>query len=270
MNKVVKILFMAMLVSGILYIAGCDGGRSVHWESNVENTDFIAEDDFLFPIEVADQTFLRLEAVNGSISITGRADFDSVIIAGTKRVRSESVEDAEEHLALLDVSVHDMAHEINIRTIQPDESHGRNYEVIYNIIVPDDFVISTSSVNGTVVVDSISNGITVSNVNGHIGLDNITGSALVSLVNGQISGNMTLPSAGTLTMSTVNGGIGLSIPQSTSSEFTASVVNGNITISGLNLQNEIITNSSVSGILGDGDGHIALSTVNGNIAVGGF
>jgi len=270
MKKVAKMLLMTTLVAGCVYLISCDGGNSVNSGPNVNNNNFTAEEDFLFPIEVASQSLLRLEGINGSISITGRTDFDSVLITGTRRVHSESVEDAEEHLALLDVSVHEMTSEINIRTIQPDVTYGRNYEVIYNITLPANFMISASNVNGTVEVDSVNNDITISNVNGTIGLDEITGDILVSLVNGQINGNVVLPLDGSLIMSTVNGGIALNIPQATSSEFTASVVNGNISISGLDLQNQTVTNSSVSGTLGDGEGNIAVSTVNGNIVVGGF
>jgi len=270
MKKNVKILLITTLVAGCLFLVGCDGGKSVYSGPNVDNTNFVAEDDFLFPIEVANQSLIRLQGINGTISIDGRADFDSVIIAGTKRVHSESTEDAEEHLALLDVSVHQMTNEISVRTIQPDETYGRNYEVIYNITVPYDFMISASNVNGAVLVNSVGNDITINNVNGTIVLDEITGNVLVNLVNGQINGNVILPVDGTLIMSAVNGGVALNIPQTTSSEFSATVVNGSILISDLDLQNEVITNSSVTGTLGDGDGHIALSTVNGNITVGGF
>jgi hypothetical protein len=257
MKQVFKIIIIASVAIGCLFLVGCDGHHSVNSGPDVDNTNFMAEADFLFPIEVADQSRLRLEGVSGSISFTGRAD-------------SESVEDAEEHLTLLDVGVHEMSDEINVRTIQPDEAHGRNYEVIYNIILPDNFVILTTNVNGAITVDSISNDITINNVNGHIGLDEIAGNVSVNLVNGQISGNVILPLDGLLILSTVNGQIALDIPQATSSEFLATVVNGNISISALDLQNEVITNTSVRGTLGDGDGHITLSAVNGNITVGGF
>jgi DUF4097 and DUF4098 domain-containing protein YvlB len=270
MKIAIKVLLMLILAISSIFLVSCGSGKSVNSGPNVDNTNFKAEADFLFPIEVADQTLLRLTGINGSITITGRADFDSVIIAGTRRVYSESLEDAEDHLELLDVSVHEMTDEINVRTIQPDETYGRNYEVDYIITLPENFVITTSSVNGAVEVDLIANDVTISNVNGQITLDHISGNVSVNLVNGHIAGNVTLPLEGTLIMSIVNGAIGLNIPETTSAEFAASVVNGNILISDLDLHDEVITNSSVSGTLGDGDGQITLNTVNGNIAVGSF
>ena len=71
-------------------------------------------------------------------------------------------------------------------------------------------------------------------------------------------------------MSTVNGGIYLEIPESTSAEFAASWVNGGISINNLILFDQEITPYSVSGILGNGEGDISLSTVNGSIFITGL
>ena len=158
----------------------------------VDSNDFIAEEDFSFLLDLAGQTSLRLEGISGAITIIGRADFDSMIIAGTMRVGSELIEDAEEHLRYLDVEVRERTGEIFVKTVQPQDSNGRSYIVDYNIIMPEDFASIVTNVNGCVTIDSTTGGISAENVNGQIYLNEVTSSASVSLVNGQIAATMFL------------------------------------------------------------------------------
>ena len=96
------------------------------------------------------------------------------------------------------------------------------------------------------------------------------GNSAVSLVNGQITAKITLPLNGNIGMANVNGNIDLEIPTNTSAEFSAGLVNGNITITNLVLQNQVSSSTSLTGTLGNGEGTIALTTVNGNISATGF
>jgi len=237
---------------------------------NVSNTNFVAADSFSFEVEIETHTRLRLEGINGNVTISALSEADSVIITGEKRVGSESTQDAEEHLQELEVSVADMGSDVRVKTIQPEQTHGRSYVVDYTITLPQNLEVLVTNVNGAVTIDSINNSVSVVNVNGQVTLNEIFGSVLVSLVNGQIQAEVTLSTDGTIVMTTVNGGIGLDIPQSTSADFSASVVNGTIGISNLVLTNQVSTPDSLTGTLGDGQGTISLSTVNGSISVSGF
>jgi DUF4097 and DUF4098 domain-containing protein YvlB len=167
-------------------------------------------------------------------------------------VKSESTEDAEAHLKELAVDVQDLTNEILVRTVQPNQSGGRNYIVNYTITLPKNMDITVNSLNGRVT------------------LDEILGSVFVDLVNGVIDGEVTLPLDGTINMGIMNGSIDLDIPLNTSAEFTAGVTNGNISVSNLELQNRVATSKSLTGTLGDGRGIISLSTTNGEIMVTGF
>jgi len=89
-------------------------------------------------------------------------------------------------------------------------------------------------------------------------------------VNGQITAKITLPLNGNIGMANVNGNIDLEIPTNTSAEFSAGLVNGNITITNLVLQNQVSSSTSLTGTLSNGEGTIALTTVNGNISATGF
>lgn len=174
------------------------------------------------------------------------------MISGVRRVRSESVADAEEHLDLLEVDVQDLPYIVAVRTVQPERSYGRSYQVDYDIVLPADMRLHINHVNGQIL------------------LSNLRESVYVNLVNGLVDGEVTMPSGGVIDMDVVNGGIQLAIPKTTSAEFSAAVVNGSIGIADLNLQDPVATSTSLTGTLGSGDGVISLSIVNGNISVAGI
>jgi len=264
-----RIVLLVLLISCIFWIS-CGKDNPVDSSRNVANTDYVAKESFSFKVEVKDHTRLKLEAINGNVKITGLSESDSIIITGEKRVGSESIEDAEEYLQFLKVSVEELVDEVFVKTTQPEKSYGRSYVVDYAITLPKNLEILASNVNGSVTIDSINNDVTIGNINGLITLNEIFGSAIVGLTNGEIDGKVTLPSNGTITMSLVNGNIDLNIPVNTSAQFTASVTNGNIAISNIVLQNQVSSATSLRGTLGAGQGTISLSTVNGNIIVGGF
>ncbi|KPK95662.1 hypothetical protein AMJ80_04280 [bacterium SM23_31] len=267
LSKFIVLVFMTTCIFGINY--GCNDNPSDSGD-NVSNTNFEAVESISFEINVMNHSRLRLEAINSNINIAGMSNSDSVIISCEKRVGSESTEDAEAHLQQLDVVVQDLSNEIFVKTVQPQETYGRNYMVSYTITLPKNLEILIHNINGTVTLDSIDNIVSVNNVNGQIVLEEIFSSAHVALVNGQIESKVTLPLDGTIDMSIVNGIINLEIPQSTSAELSASLVNGTIVVNNLDLQNIVSSLTSFQEILGDGRGIISLSTVNGNIKVIGF
>jgi hypothetical protein len=264
-----KFITVVILTTCIIWI-DCGKDNPVDSNDTVANTDFVAEKSFSFQVGVEDHSQLRLEAINGNIAITGIWDSDSVLITGKKRVGSESIEDAEEHLINLEVRVQDLGNEIFVKTIQPEKTYGRDYVVNYTMTLPKDLKVLASSVNGSVAIDSINDDVTISNVNGLITLDEIFGNAFVTLTNGEIDGEVILPLNGTITMTMVNGNIDLHIPANTSAEFSAAVTNGNIKISNLYLKDQTHSPTSLEGTLGEGQGTISLITVNGNISVWGF
>lgn len=268
-NTFHRYLSLILLGSCILWIH-CSKNKSTRSDDQVSNTDFVASESFYFAVDAEDHERLSLQGINGNVTITALSGVDSVIITGEKRVGSESMQDAEDHLTELQVEVSDLSSEVRVKTIQPDETHGRSYVVDYDITLPQTLDVVVSNVNGAVTVEFVNGSVSVQNVNGQVVLNEIFGSVSVSLVNGLIDAEITLPTGGIIGMSTVNGGIGLDIPQSTSADFSASVVNGTIGISNLALTDLVSTPYSLTGTLGDGEGTIGLSTVNGSIYVSGF
>jgi hypothetical protein len=241
----VRLALLILLVS-LLSWAGCGDENGV----GVDNTDFVAERSFRFRFDAGDWSRLGLQGVNGDIHVVEAAGSDSIVVAGVRRVRSESLDDAEEHLQSVQVSVQDLSSEILVRTDQPDDSNGRCYEVDYDIYLPDGVDVEVTGVNGRIV------------------LQGVEGSAVAHLVNGQVEADVKIPSGGTVAIDVVNGAIELRLPEATSAGFTATIVNGSIGLAGLVLHDPASTAYSLTGTLGDGDGTISLAVVNGNIGVG--
>jgi hypothetical protein len=265
-----KPFVLLIIVSIITFIAAGCSDDSTSTGRNVNNTDYVASETFEYSVVVDQHTRLSLNAINGSISITGIPGIGSVTISGEKKVGSESLEDAQEYLQFLEVIVEDQITNVEIHTEQPDNSHGRSFIVDYVIRVPDNFIVNVNAVNGLITIGAINNNLNLQNANGQILLGNIYGSVAATLANGQIGGDITLPLNGLISLSVANGDIHLTIPDNTSAYFSGSVANGIITVSNLFLQGEESSATHVTGTLGDGSGNINLSVANGTIDVTGY
>ena len=264
-----KFVVLVALAACLLWI-NCGSDKTVDSDGDVNNTDFVAKESFSFRVDVVDHSRLRLEGVSGTITISGEPESDSVLITGERRVGSESTQDAEAHLPLLQVTVQEIGNEIYVKTTQPEQTHGRSYVVDYTITVPEGFVVSVNHVTGIVSINSVKNSVSVNHVTGQVLLDEISSSAVVSLVTGEIEAEVILPEDGTINFNLVTGIVELNIPQSTSAEFSAKVVTGTISLSDLVLQNQVSTPGSLSGTLGSGEGTISLNVVTGSVNVQGF
>ncbi|WP_455211105.1 DUF4097 family beta strand repeat-containing protein [Kaarinaea lacus] len=258
--------FFTVLLSGIISILGTsdsdddDGGGRV----------FIEEEPFSIEITADSYTHLHLQGVNGEIAIVGEPGTNSLMISGVKSVQSKiSAEDAREHLSELEVVSQNTANEVLVETIQPQDSSDRNYRVDYTITLPAYFSIQVGSVNGAVSVDSIENDVAVNMVNADVTLTDIYGSAEVTLANGSIDSKVFLPLQGTIDLRTATGDIQLDIPVNTSATLSAAVLFGNINVYNIVLQDEVRTDTSLSGTFGGGEGTISLQAF-GDIGVSGF
>ena len=268
MSKNQSILLLVTFLTLLFILTSCDLTDSN--SDDVSNTDHEAKAEFSYDIPIENQVELDLEAVNGSVHISGKSDITSVRIWGERKVSSESVSDAQEHLNYLQVEVTEGEERISVKTVQPNQSNGRSYVVDYYIYLPPNWNLMVIQVNGEIEVNNSTGETSIQNVNGNIQLNNITGNIVSSLVNGNINGTISLPQEGICYLSTVNGVIQIAIPGETSAEFLAQVVNGSINVTDLVLNNMSSSSQKLSGTLGNGDGDIDLSTVNGSIDVSGL
>jgi DUF4097 and DUF4098 domain-containing protein YvlB len=160
------------------------------------------------------------------------------------------MEDAQAHLASLQVRITESAEEILIETHQP-LNDGRNYEVDYEVTLP----------RGMEAY--------VKNINGQVTLEGMAAGAQVQLTSGKIVADLTLPDAGMVDLFTVNGEIDLKVQKDASAKFKATLSHGDITTSDLDLKDRVETPRSLTGRLGDGAGSIQLALVNGDIRAAG-
>jgi len=253
--------------STLAVIAGCGSTES---SNIVANQNFTATAVIDQDIDMTGLVRVRVEGINGNIEVAGAAGTETLHLGGERKVRSESVADAEAHLAVLQVEVVTTLSEVVIRTVQPQDTEGRGYEVDYQLTVPNRLASILTTINGNIGVTATQNIVSVNGTNGNVAFADIAGDVFVNIVNGNVGGRTSLILNGTINLETVNGNVNLDVPVATSADVTASVVNGGITIIGLQLQDEVSTPMSLFGRLGAGEGAIRMATVNGNILLQGF
>lgn len=240
----------------IMAMAACDTGITSPQvgpgpiDIDVDPQDQKAAAPFSFEVPVTGQTSVRLKGVSGTVHFIGTDGQAKVEVGGERRVGSETQDDAQARLALLQVGFAESPNEILIETYQP-QYDGRNYEVDYTIRLPRSMKVNVKSTNGGVT------------------LEGLEGGAIVELVNGKIQADLTLPPSGLVDLFTVNGEIDLKVQREASAQFKATLMRGNITTVNLHLQDQVTTPRSVAGRLGDGTGLITLELVNGDIRAQG-
>jgi len=266
-NRVLGVL--AILADLFLGQTGCINGV-VDLDGDWDHSGKVeAAAGFSENLSVTTQTSLEMVGANGTIRVTGVAGGQALTVSGTRRVRSDSRQDAERALYDLHVVVEDHTGGFQIETIQPDDSHGRTYIVDYEVTLPSDLHVSILNGNGTVWVKGIQNDVAVANGNGDVILTDLGGSSWVALGNGDLSSTLDLPYGGELAHAVGNGNIFLSVQDQVSAWFDAEVGNGTISVTGLDLNQVTSAPGQLKGILGSGAGAIDLTVGNGQIRVQG-
>ena len=274
--KSASILFICACMG---FLLGCSAEGTISGpEINISgdgfepgDPNFTAEKTLADDVQVENHIRVNVEAINGEVVVTGQSGAQRVMVTANLSVSSDSQEDADLHLDDLDVLLTDDTDEILIQTVQPENIIGRRYRVEYDIIVPKSFEVVTSQTNGTVAIFDIQNSVDVSNENGDVLLSDIVGAVTADVANGTIEGTVVLPFNETIDLSVNNGNLELSIPTTTSAEFSATVNGiGEIVVFDLDITDALSTPQSLTGTIGNGDGSIVLSAVNGKIEVIGF
>ncbi|UCF63409.1 MAG: DUF4097 family beta strand repeat protein [bacterium] len=282
-KKIILTVFLLVLTFNVSCIF-----NAIDDDGDVNNLDYEARESFYFDIPDIGFNALHVEAINGNIEVISIAQLDTISIEGNRIVKSESLEDAQEHLPDLLVVIDQSTNNLSIRTEQPDQTNGRSYQVDYKIHIPADWGqrliqingnMSSRNSQGNIIITGTNGNIFVNNcqsrveavlTNGNISINDVTGSVQGQLTNGNIVTKMMLTESGFCALQTVNGLVQLTIPTTTSATFSASTSNGSATISNLVLSNSHITQKSISGTLGNGNGTITLRATNGNVGATGY
>jgi hypothetical protein len=200
-------------------------------------------------INLTTQTSLVMHNTNGNITITSSDTTSNLYYSILKKVKSKQSEsDAQSHLSDINITTEENVGNIKIKVEHPS-SNDRNYQVDFNIILPDHIYSNIAMGNGNILLESI------------------TRSALINLGNGNATTDLTLEDTCAVSIAVGNGNINFTIPDSTNADLAASAGNGTITNNGLNFTNQQTTNNQFSGTLGNGAGSIVLNVGNGNIGM---
>lgn len=238
-----------------------------HWP---DGPAFVVTRDLFETVPVAGQSAVLLEAVNGTVLVSGRPGATSVTVTAELRAGSDvSWLDAQEGLGQMGVLLTERPDAILVQTRQPAGFDGRQYLVNYTVTVPAHLVVDVSQVNGRVTLLDLED-LLVDLTNGNVRLSGAVAAANVVVRSGNVSGTVSLRRGGEIVASTNTGNIEIRIPAATSSELTALVELGAITWDGLVLRDAVQTSRSLTGTLGDGAGRIELETRTGNIHLTGF
>ncbi|MDH3424105.1 MAG: DUF4097 domain-containing protein [Gemmatimonadota bacterium] len=213
--------------------------------------DVEVSEPFSYQLDATATVRLRLEGINGVVTVLGDPGSNAARVTGERRVRSDTRADAQQFLDRVTVTVLEQGDEIVVQTIQPSSSGGREVIVDYDLIIPAGLDVDLANVNGAVTVRDL------------------VGDVEVTLVNGDIAGDVTLLPSGTVDLTVVNGTVMLDVPTSVSAMVEADVVNGSISVVGLTLLDATTSPRSVRGRLGAGDGLIDLNSTNGTITLRG-
>ncbi len=244
-----------ILISLLILTSNCkeeDTILFVYPDFSVSDNKFSAQKEFSYAIDLADQSELLLNGINGTITITEDSTMNTVKITGERIVKSTTQEDANTRLNELKVEIEELTGEIRVSTIQPDRSEGRNYIINYDITLPKNIDVN------------------IQNVNGSVSLREIHTNTTVHLANGNIDANVILPLDGFIDLKVINGSIDLEIPENTSAELSAIFVNGYVDVSRIDLNAKVEKLNSLVATCGNGDGTISLATTNGGIKVRGY
>lgn len=237
-------------------------------DNQVDNNRYSVSSSFNFDIMPEGQNKLSLTGINGSLHVVG-TDEMAVHIAGERIVASDSEEDADHHLDYLRVEVHEYQNFIEVETIQPSTSEGRDYRVNYEIRIPKSWNICFSLANGSATIDSLCGDICSEIINGDLLLFEDSGNLAAGMTNGNITADIVVPDEGFCEIGIVNGNISLTLPKETNAKLHASVVNGTISVGNLTMNDLVQSRHELTGIIGEADAHVDLATVNGTIMVKG-
>jgi len=227
-------------------------------------------ENFQFTRSVSGKTEVFISNVNGTITVIGVDTLAEARISGTKIVKDQSENAATQHMADITVDVQEPASTITIRTLQPNTSDRRTYQVNYEVMVPSSWRVTVNNVNGNVDIQSFRNTVTSSVVNGIVNATDITGNVSVTVTNGTINGKVYLPENGSCVLGLVNGNVSLLVPRTLSASISASVVLGTVSVANLPVAYTTNTRTSVVGVVGGGKGTVRLSSVNGVVQLIGL
>jgi len=178
---------------------------------SINYTKFKARESFSYNVDLASQNTLKVVGINGEVNVESVQGANQVTISGEKVVGADTYQDANSHLKDITVEINELTNELLVKTLQPQFSKGRSYQVNYTITVPSHLNLVVNNVNGSIALDipqSTSAEFFASLVIGSISLQNLTLYNRVA-TSKSLQGRLG-EGEGTITLKTTNGNIDVS------------------------------------------------------------
>jgi hypothetical protein len=217
-----------------------------------------------FPLDTNGR--FSIDGQNGRIEIQG---WSSNLVVLTAAIHGKSAAPVEAAKVIIDSDPRHIA----IRTDQPNVSGFWSWfqadrpTVDYVIKLPQGARLAgVNSVNGPIQIEGVTGSIEAATVNGEMEIQNAAQNLKLSTVNGHIRADLAILGAGqSVSLDAVNGRIELGVPRDADANFSASTVNGSISseFPELRAASEFPVGNHLKGNLGNGDGRVKISAVNG-------
>jgi len=207
-----------------------------------------------------------IDGQNGRIEIQG---WSSNLVVLKTAIHGKSAAPVEAAKVIIDSDPRHTA----IHTDQPNVSGFWSWfqadrpTVDYVIKLPQGARLAgVNSVNGPIQIERVAGSIEAATVNGEMEIQNAAQNLKLSTVNGHIRADLAVLGAGqSVSIDAVNGRIELGVPRDANANFSASTVNGSISseFPELRAASEFPVGNQLKGNLGNGDGRVKISAVNG-------
>lgn len=205
---------------------------------------------------------LTLTNINGDVIVTGY-DGKTIEVDAVKYASSEERMDD----ILIKSAMKDGHVTIEVNLDSDDWNEDGHASVEFRIRVPKGTRIEELElVNGDLGLEGITGRVEASSVNGDVTAEKLGGDADLSAVNGDVYMAVT-GTVSSIKLHSVNGTVELVIPRDANARVSASTVHGSIRGTGEIRAEQNYVGSSLTSVLGKGEGRIDLDTVNGNIRI---
>ncbi|MBN2379873.1 DUF4097 family beta strand repeat protein [candidate division WOR-3 bacterium] len=231
-------------------------------------------------------TVVEIMTENGEITSTV-SESDSIAVTLHLSASGYSEDDAEEHLANIDVNIDTdtVSGRLSVRVYIPQD-YKRDYGCDVTLKVPDSVFVDLETSNGKIEANGHRNGLNILTSNGEIEISSTAGDADLETSNGEIdvdrhegkiegqtsNGSVTadviMPiNDGYCRFESSNGKIALAVPDSTGAEVTLRTSVGNVDVIGLNVNISSQGDGYLEGSMGTGTGTIYLKTSVGDVTL---
>ncbi len=220
---------------------------------------------------------VEVKATNGSIVVSTWNE-DQILIIAHKKVDASKPK-AREILDKIHIIVGQNGDALFIKAEKPDRSSSglfgwlfglgiKNFQVDYEITLPQRMVVKASSTNGDVEVDDVSGRLNLSTTNGSINALRIANTAEIHSTNGEIHVYYkNLPPKGDIEISTTNGEIELVLPKNPKCTLSAYTNNGEIDCNLPDIKSTSATHRYLESKINGGGAHFNVHTTNGDISI---